>query len=1629
MKRKSQHTKEIFKWKENLIVYPKAVKSNQKKKGKDPAQLTQTAESQASGSSSSISSSSSSGGSKKSSSGSSFTSSINRQGSNNSGGKASTDNAGTSTSSATKDHGKSGKGVSKIDSRSSEVGAVEEVPLISSEKEKEEPLNGGAEDSSSTGNASSLYTTAGSCDSPSLHLSTGCSNTDGTLEHLAAESSYSCLEKTDPQVVDARAHTDSRRSQDCDQQEGSFPDVELPPSTFPSSSSAQNDHEENDSKDAIPDHPRPFTSCSIRSKSLDRRQHDPPPTPDLLNFKKGWMSRLGEDGKWRKHWFVLTDQILRFYRDPVAEEAADLDGEINLSTCYDVTDYPVQRNYGFQIHTKDGVFTLCAMTYGIRRNWVQAIIKNIRPSITPDVTWKNPATKPSYIPQKVPMTGAHARTGSSQYNTIPQEEEQRSRVRERRREGRYKTFDWAELGYKRHKEEFLNELSGRQWNHKSQCSVPPAPASSPEEPIIRSALENEYPQKMRLFQGRSLNIMATDLSSHSLNMAVSSRTSPESISPDSLEVDSGTIHLLCDKSVKLLEAKAKEKKQVDRSTSPFPVTFSSIAAQTEWQWDVELQSLRREMKAEHERNQTHEKELKLSEARLQAELNDSQGCLQRAELRIKETETYLKEREEVTESLNARLEEVTARLKATEEAQALKEVRLQRHLRLLQESQERERRSFSDSLDQSEQRAKELEERLRQKEAEIQKKPTGAATDDLLRKCQELQNQLDESDSEVCRLQARLQTEETLYYDLEHDYERACEEIQSVRGALLDCERINEERFQTQLLQQQQELDKKERELQEVLVKLAVLGSSLEETELRLKQAQMHYSEANDMLMEPCRQKGKRDLDHHTATQEGESHRVISVIQALERKLCDTEERLQELNVHLQQQQQISSGPHALNDSRYSHSSLQNPEFSVDALPSFTGSLHRPQETTSDRISDKVKFSLHDDGSPGNSLHMASRVLSTEALVVRRIASALEHPSTNLLSRLSDVHVQVLKMTQGGSNNGTVQASFSRYLVDSLEQDLQDNTLSESTIHSLCVRAEMAYLLHTLHTHYLKEQQPWPVTESFSPGTKIANGSKQELADIFPPELAHYSELMEDELATDLLLVDSEGQLACRKSLVAELRAQAQSLQNLSSQLQSDIREDDLFCELPTAILRAAMYQVTLAYMACRLRLTLQQEMSTLRKQREQAECECRAMCRSMETLFQEQKERYEEKLREERVVIEKAKQERVSAENNAQLRTEEAEKLQVEFEEKLQELQKIHEEEMVRLHEYYIMNSSNIKAATPSELETGEETATALQGRIRELETEVTCLRGEVNKKDVKNYQLDLETIKATYENGFSIMEESHQRVIEEMQRQHQREVERLTEERERVLQEETNATIAAIEAMRKAYKEELDKTQKALQNGSSVDIRQLRTQYNEDLETLHRELEVLSEQYSQKCLENTHLTRTIEMEREALSLTQRENQELRTHKQELNECLAAELSRMHSCMNGELRQSQAPQEKEAYQLEVNLRLKESEIKCLKQEINSLKLELQAGNTHFKELDFELGMGEVKTPSDFSQARMVPGRQEALKNDLMKSRSNPDFLKERSALTQSVRSKSLKDGLSVLETMKLFEAPGTQKI
>uniref|UniRef100_A0AAR2JXN1 PH domain-containing protein n=1 Tax=Pygocentrus nattereri TaxID=42514 RepID=A0AAR2JXN1_PYGNA len=284
---------------------------------------------------------------------------------------------------------------------------------------------------------------------------------------------------------------------------------------------------------------------------------------------------------------------------------------------------------------------------------------------------------------------------------------------------------------------------------------------------------------------------------------------------------------------------------------------------------------------------------------------------------------------------------------------------------------------------------------------------------------------------------------------------------------------------------------------------------------------------------------------------------------------------------------------------------------------------------------------------------------------------------------------------------------------------------------------------------------------------------------------------------------------------------------------------------------------------------------------------------------------------------------------------------------------------------------------------------------------------------------------LQETCERGFAAMEETHQKVIEDLQRQHQREINKLLEERERLLEEETNATIAAIEAMKNAHREELEKTQRAQLSGVSADIEQLRMQYEEELQSIHRELEVLSEQYSQKCLENAHLAQALEAERQALQQCQRENQQLHAHNQELNNRLTVEITRMRSCLSGEKVVSPLTQGKDLYELEVLLRIKESEIQYLKQEINSLKDELQSAlrdkkyaSDKYKDIYTELSIVRAKADCDISKLReKLLAATEALGErdtdggavtpgyDIMKSKSNPDFLKkERSALSRQVR-------------------------
>ncbi|XP_078096365.1 uncharacterized protein mpripa isoform X5 [Mustelus asterias] len=357
-------------------------------------------------------------------------------------------------------------------------------------------------------------------------------------------------------------------------------------------------------------------------------------------------------------------------------------------------------------------------------------------------------------------------------------------------------------------------------------------------------------------------------------------------------------------------------------------------------------------------------------------------------------------------------------------------------------------------------------------------------------------------------------------------------------------------------------------------------------------------------------------------------------------------------------------------------------------------------------------------------------------------------------------------------------------------------------------------------------------------------------------------------------------------------------------------------------------------------------------------------------------------------------------------------------------------------------------------------DSTTVLHERIQELETQMDMMRDELGQKHLEGttadlrekYQRDFDNLKETCERGFIAMEESHQKVIEELQKQHQRELEKLQQEKDRLLAEETAATIAAIEAMKNAHREELEreleKTHRSQVSGMNADTEALGRQHKEEMGSVQRELQVLSEQYSHKCLENSHLAQALEAERQALQQCQRENQELNAHNQELNNRLAAEFARLRALVTEEGKGEDAGSPhslgKDVYELEVLLRVKESEIQYLKQEINSLKDELQTAlrdkkyaTDKYKGIYTELSIVRAKADCDVNRLKeQLKAATEALGEktidccatsyDIMKSKSNPDFLKNdkpnsRRSL-RTLRSKSLKEGLTVQERMKLFE-------
>lgn len=71
--------------------------------------------------------------------------------------------------------------------------------------------------------------------------------------------------------------------------------------------------------------------------------------------------------------------------------------------------------------------------------------------------------------------------------------------------------------------------------------------------------------------------------------------------------------------------------------------------------------------------------------------------------------------------------------------------------------------------------------------------------------------------------------------------------------------------------------------------------------------------------------------------------------------------------------------------------------------------------------------------------------------------------------------------------------------------------------------------------------------------------------------------------------------------------------------------------------------------------------------------------------------------------------------------------------------------------------------------------------------------------------YQQEIEQLRALCEKGLLAMEASHRRIVREMEEKHRAERDQLRLDKEQALAEETRATLAALDAMRKAHESEV--------------------------------------------------------------------------------------------------------------------------------------------------------------------------------------------------------------------------------
>ncbi|XP_066519369.1 myosin phosphatase Rho-interacting protein isoform X1 [Hoplias malabaricus] len=1513
-----------------------------------------------------------------------------------------------------------------------------------------------------------------------------------------------------------------------------------------------------------------------RAKSLDRRTTESVMTPDLLNFKKGWMVKLDEQGQWKKYWFVLTDHSLRYYKDSIAEEASDLDGEIDLSTCYSVTEYQAQRNYGFQIHTQEGVHTLSAMTAGIRRNWIQAVMKNVRPSTAPDVASLTDDHGSCGPFESLARPDITQDSPSSETSSV-EREPKKSRARERRREGRSKTFDWAEfrpiaqaLAQQRIQEADsvqaqLTDPDRSKRREERRRRYESMTGSSPLDPVTAdtgkmdfesestglgtvSPPSPEHQQKVEdEIEQRWQQVEKTPIREERrvpLSIALQSRETAElekllesyKKGVEDLKTELETCYKqLADSNDHKLELEDQLKTALDREqqirTGYISPLESPLSVETKPQMkrpelvSSQAQSLTKKYQETKELLQLQE----LKKRNMQAQLGLSLSHLSTKELYFSDTKkastSEILPSEPIIKTFSFELLDDEGKilelealidcgkplcvkdmiklllshsdsvvsdfpLESSDHGRSDDITKCQKLLESLKTRQEIENETMKKSLAKAGDSIRSYEARLttmedmlgrvqRQKIQELKSPYPSCQQEDspqmtnrglsqrvelltneneaLNQRYQEIVNQLKEADREIDRLKAELQRVHI------GDQNQLGREKQDIK----EKETKEDAAFNTFY---EQELNEKSQKLQEALIKLEVLGHSLKDTEkkLQLKEAtlkglgfQVSENENDESLLEKERLKQRIEfIESELSEKDTLLHSAEQTCRELQAQYIEVQMKNQESEMTFNQmlleakeeirmlQEKVTV--ELKSDSECKKLMRSNEDMIQEVLKGFKGRSSALSQVLGMLIkaneeNKKYNSSITDiEGESARKNWTGMRKVLCENEVLRRVLEGIED------SQSSEGDEQLFAVGKVVVERKLVENKILSFIMMSTEEKVGASVDMESIGKSIMtdelgglIMKELAEAVRNKVT--LLEQIAFPINEP--------------LKDLLQTLVSTHTSCMSQQ---EQWFYEATLDVTCMYHLICHRIL-------LENALQLGMDVNKISCVNCAQLVKQNM----------ELKVKLEQlsgiltPVSEYSKQVTHIQIEGEPIDSLDKAIqLQDMVAKHKKELRELRDVYEqetaKLREEVAKAGETLRLRSEENVKEIDSLTVCMENLKEKHEMERNILVERFNQEMVDLNDALglhgSDHLDDGKPDPASLKQQIQKLVSQVSTMTEEMKNQDREGdaallrlkYEKDLENLKDTCERGFAAMEESHQKAIDKLQRMHQRELENLREEKERLLEEETAATIAAIEAMKNAHRneleKELDKARKANSNTENADIEEIRRQHEEELLSFQREIEVLSEQYSQKCLENAHLAQALEAERQALRQCQRENQELNAHNQELNNRLAAEITKMRSMTSEDGGEAGTViQGKELYELEVMLRVKESEVQYLKQEINSLKDELQAAQRDkkyatdkYKDIYTELSIVKAKAERDLGRLRDQlqlahealgePSPEEVQRGgyDIMKSKSNPDILKMAAAAAKrserAMRSKSLKEGLTAEQRLHLFDNKDTKE-